>query len=121
MADENKFGDIVSKCWNDEAFKKRFMSDPKSVLAEHGMAVPEGLNVKVVENTDDLMHITLPPKPAKPGELSDAALDQVSGGAGTITTSPTLQRTNYTLITSTIQRATLNQQTSTCGKNCIPW
>jgi len=30
----------------------RFVSDPKGVLAEYGMDVPDGMDVKVVENAD---------------------------------------------------------------------
>ena len=56
-------------CWKDEALKARFMAAPKAVLAEHGMAVPDGLDVKVVENTDNCVHITIPLRPS--GDLSD--------------------------------------------------
>ena len=36
------------------------MSDPKAVLAEYDMPVPDGMDVKVVENADNCVHITMP-------------------------------------------------------------
>jgi hypothetical protein len=53
MTDEtNKMNTLIAACWKDDALKQRFLSDPHAVLAEHGMEVPEGINVNVVENTD---------------------------------------------------------------------
>jgi hypothetical protein len=121
MAEENRFGEIISKCWGDDAFKKRFLTEPKKVLAEYGMDVPDALNVRVVENTDDTMHLTLPARPPKPtgaGELSDNQLDAVSGGAGTaIKVSPTIIRKLNTMNIAT----TAAQSTCSKGKECIPW
>jgi hypothetical protein len=123
MADENRFGEIVSKCWYDAAFKKRFMSEPKKVLAEFGMPVPEGLDVKVVENTNDTMYLTIPPAPSKPkgGELSDNQLDAVSGGVLTSGATVTATRPQYYNITKAIIVATSTGLT-TCstGKECVP-
>ena len=39
------------------------MSGPKAVMAEHGMDVPENIQVKVLENSDTTMHITIPMTP----------------------------------------------------------
>ena len=36
------------------------MTDRKAVLVEHGMPVPDGMAVNVVENTDNTVHITMP-------------------------------------------------------------
>ena len=40
-------------------------ADPKAVLAEHGVTVLDGLDVMVVENGDDCVHM-LPGKPLRP-------------------------------------------------------
>ena len=48
--DTNKMNALIAACWKDDALKERFLSDPHAVLAEHGMDVPEGMNVNVVEN-----------------------------------------------------------------------
>jgi hypothetical protein len=56
------------------------MSDPKAVLAEHGMNVPDGMDVKVVENADNCVHITMPAPPSGHMELSDEELSKAAGG-----------------------------------------
>ena len=41
MADKKnlvKYGEIISKCWEDESYKKRFIEDPESVLTEAGLS-----------------------------------------------------------------------------------
>ena len=80
--EKNKLADLFAACWKDDALKARFMADPASVLKEHGMPVPEGMDVKVVENADNCVHITLPAVPSGKMELSDAELASAAGGAG---------------------------------------
>ena len=76
----NALARLFAACWKDEALKARFLSDPKAVLAEHGLDVPEGIDVKVVENADDCVYITLPAPPAGHGDLSDEELSKAAGG-----------------------------------------
>ena len=53
MADKKqdlvKYGEVVSKCWEDEAYKKRFIEDPEVVLTEAGFVAEEGVTYKVIE------------------------------------------------------------------------
>jgi hypothetical protein len=71
---------IVARAWCDEGLMKRLRSDPRNVLAEHGMTVPEGMEVKVVEGAEvavvdhcgAVRCLTLPVSP--PDELSDEDL-----------------------------------------------
>jgi hypothetical protein len=85
MTDETKkMNTLIAACWKDDALKQRFLSDPHAVLAEHGMDVPEGINVNVVENTDNTVHVTLPAAPEGHADLSDEELANAAGGhAGT--------------------------------------
>ena len=76
----NQLAALFAACWKDEALKARFQSDPKAVLAEHGIDVPDGIDVNVVENTDNTVHITMPAEPSRASDLSDAELASVSGG-----------------------------------------
>ena len=71
---------LFAKCWKDEALKARFMADPKAVLKEHGLDAPDNMDVKVVENTDTTVHITLPAPPAGDNDLSDDELSNAAGG-----------------------------------------
>ena len=78
--EKNALAQLFAACWKDEALKARFMADPKAVLAEYDMSVPEDIDVKVVENADDCVHITLPAPPAGRGDLSDEELSNAAGG-----------------------------------------
>ena len=85
MTDEtNKMNTLIAACWKDDALKQRFLSDPHAVLAEHGMDVPEGVNVNVVENTDTTVYVTLPAAPEGHGDLSDEDLANAAGGGASI-------------------------------------
>ena len=78
---KNQLASLFAACWKDEALKARFMSDPKAVLAEYDMDVPDGMDVKVVENADNCVHITMPADPTGSMELSDEELSNAAGGA----------------------------------------
>ena len=77
---KNALTQLFAACWKDEALKARLMADPKAVLKEHGLDVPDGIDVKVVENADDCVHITLPAPPAGDMDLSDDELSNAAGG-----------------------------------------
>jgi hypothetical protein len=76
----NQLAALFAACWKDEALKQRFMSDPKAVLAEYDMPVPDGMDVKVVENADNTVHITMPAAPDGHHDLSDEELSAAAGG-----------------------------------------
>ena len=78
--ERNKLAELFAACWKDDAVKQRFMSDPKAVLAEYGMDVPDGMAVNVVENTDTTVHITMPAPPSGGMDLSDDELSAAAGG-----------------------------------------
>ena len=82
---KNQLASLFAACWKDEALKARLMADPKAVLAEYDMDVPDGMDVKVVENADNCVHITMPAPPSAPPsgsmELSDEELSNVAGGS----------------------------------------
>ena len=78
---KNALAQLFAACWKDEALKARFMADPKAVLKEHGLDVPDGIDVKVVENTDNTVHITMPAPPSGGMDLSDDELSNAAGGA----------------------------------------
>jgi hypothetical protein len=83
---QKQWGMLVAKAWSDESLKRRLVKDPAAVLDEHGIEVPRGIELRVVEDTDEVCHLVLPPSPA--GDLSDEELtssigfDSFSGGCG---------------------------------------
>ncbi len=64
MADKKqnlvKYGEVVAKCWEDEAYKKRFIEDPEGVLAEAGFVLDEGVTYKVIEQPKLVKYLVLP-------------------------------------------------------------
>ena len=70
-----KWSKVVAEAWADDAFKRRLMKNPSSALKKFGIDVPPDLEFRVVENTDKVRYITLPPKPQ--GDVTS-----LSGGAG---------------------------------------
>jgi hypothetical protein len=47
----HRYARIIARAWADDDFKKRLLSDPESVLAEHEIRVPQGHVVSVVTET----------------------------------------------------------------------
>jgi hypothetical protein len=75
-----KWSQLVAETWIDDTFKERLKKDPVSALKAYGILVPEGIELRVVENTEKVRYITLPPKPAadvtdlRAGDLTAAAV-----------------------------------------------
>jgi Nitrile hydratase, alpha chain len=70
---------LVADAWDDEQLKQRLISDPVTVLRERGIRVPQGLQIRVVEDTDAVEHLVLPGEPPE-DELSYEHLQAVAGG-----------------------------------------
>jgi hypothetical protein len=76
---DERWGQIVAKAWQDGAFKKRLLADAAAVLREHGVDVSPGVQIRVVEDTDQVRYLTLPQQPSDK-ELSEEELAKVAGG-----------------------------------------
>jgi hypothetical protein len=72
MTEDRLWSQVVARAWSDEAFKQRLTADPAAMLAEYGIDLPEGVVVRVVEDTATVRHFVLPPCPAE--ELTDEEL-----------------------------------------------
>lgn len=65
----------------DAEYRKALIEDPRGVISEQfDLALPEGLRLKVVEDTADTVHIALPHHIEPGAELSDLDLEAVGGG-----------------------------------------
>jgi Nitrile hydratase, alpha chain len=73
------YAKAVRKAWTDPEFRAKLLANPRAALADEGAPMPAGVTIKVVENTDAVVHLVLPPRPS--GELSEEALAAVAGGA----------------------------------------
>ena len=79
--------DVFARTMTDPEFKAQFIADPAAVLSAAGVEVPEGLTIKVVENSSTTFHVVLP----DPEAVSDELLAAASGGstAGTASSAGT--------------------------------
>lgn len=78
------YSEIIARSWADKGFAQRLIAHPRDVLAEHGIRIPEDLEVKVMPGQLDvvLRHseqvpVLELPLPNKPAELDQASLDKV--------------------------------------------
>ena len=79
---QNACAKIVARAWADEEFKQRLLSDPRSVLDEHGIDVPKGIEFKVVESTSTSVYLVIPPRPG-PLEVELTDLEERHATYGT--------------------------------------
>ena len=76
-----KWSHVVAQVWADEKLKSRLLDNPAAVLRENGIEVPAGVEIRVVENTDIVHYLVLPPKPLdSASELTPEQIDAVVGG-----------------------------------------
>lgn len=54
------YGRIVSRTWTDETFKQHLLADPTTVLKAEGIQAPEGIELRLVEDSDTVMYVALP-------------------------------------------------------------
>jgi Nitrile hydratase, alpha chain len=66
------------RAMKDKVFKARLVGDPTATLKEAGVDVPDGLAIKVVENTANQMYMVLPD--SSDDQLSDNELERVVAG-----------------------------------------
>jgi hypothetical protein len=75
---------IVQRSMDDEEFRQRLLEDPKGTAdREVGIRLPEGIEVRVVEERTDTIYLVLPSSSlvgGEGGELSDQELEAVAGG-----------------------------------------
>jgi hypothetical protein len=84
---DKAWGQIVARTWQDESFKKRLLADPVPILKQHGINLSASVQVRILEDTAQVRHLTLPQKPSE--DLSDDDLAKVAAG------STNLVGTNY--------------------------
>ena len=77
---DKNYQKIIARAWADAEFAERLSSDPKGVLAEQGIEVPDEFEVKVTHANANELHIIIPPMPEGFEELGDEELEAVSGG-----------------------------------------
>jgi len=65
VSQELAWSQLIARAWTDDEFKQRLQADPRGVLAEHGIDMPEDVEINIMEDTKNVRHIILPPPPAE--------------------------------------------------------
>ena len=60
--------------YKSRAYRSRTVREPRAVLAEFGLVLPEGVTVRVHDSTADMRYIVLPARPAGSDDLDEAEL-----------------------------------------------
>ena len=71
-------GRVIARALADDSFRQKFLSDTVATLKEEGVELPAGLELRVVQNTDNLLFVGLPTTSSR--ELSEEELGDVAGG-----------------------------------------
>lgn len=51
---------VAAQALADDDYRRRLIDDPRSVLTEAGLVVPDTLEVVIHQNRDDVIHLVLP-------------------------------------------------------------
>jgi len=74
---------VVNNAAKHPQYREALLKNPKKVIeTQLNNKLPDGLNVKVIEETGDTIYVRLPYRVTEGAELSDADLEQVAGGKG---------------------------------------
>jgi hypothetical protein len=57
-----QYAHVIARAWKEPAFKQLLISDPHAAWAEEGVTLPAGLRVRVLEDTETVVHFVLPQK-----------------------------------------------------------
>lgn len=74
---------VIEKALKDDAFREQLVSNPKAVIEEDtGLSLPADLEIKVVQESANLMYLVLPPAPAAATPLSGADVANAADCSG---------------------------------------
>ena len=83
-----QWSQVVGQAWADDSFKQRLFANPTATLKEYGVDMPAGLQVKVLEDTEEvpentgtIVHLVLPARPSDEDLLEEELVGGVGGQA----------------------------------------
>jgi hypothetical protein len=68
-----KIQKVIAKAWLDDEYKRKLISNPMETLNEEGLEAPRGVEIRVVESTEKVVYLVLPPRPSD----DEAKLEEV--------------------------------------------
>ncbi len=69
---------VAAQALDDDDYKQRLLADPRSVLTEAGLVIPEGVELIIHENTQDTIHLVLP---VQAGDAQEVEMEEVDVSA----------------------------------------
>ncbi len=75
---EKKWNEVIKKASVDQGFKQQLLKNPGQALKLHGVDVPSGVTVKIVEDSPTTLYLVLPHYSKH--DLSEEQLREVAGG-----------------------------------------
>ncbi len=73
---------ILAKAEEDEQFRAQLLDDPRAAIKDAtGLSVPDGINIRVLEDNATDYHLVLPPAGRN---LSDQEIGGLAGGVSDI-------------------------------------
>ncbi len=106
---------ITDRYYEDADFRETLDSDARAALADMGLQLPEGIEVKVVASTSRQAYVVLPPDPNV--DLDDEALTAVAGGSSSGTAGSAGTVSTLSSFTVTIGCAATAGTVGTAGSN----
>ncbi len=80
--EKNIHTEIITRALRDDNFKKNLKENPVETIKKNfGIEIPEGIDIKIIEDTDILKHIVIPHVHNHPIDIDDRELDLVVGGS----------------------------------------
>jgi hypothetical protein len=104
LLDETTSVEIIARGWNDNMFQQEFLCNPKIIIEEFGIKIPEDLNLQVIKEKQKLLYMTIPlifddleVAALSSDELLDRTLLVSASGSGSLTS-------NYVCCCSTTKK-----------------
>ena len=83
MKDQTLHDQIIERAMKDPAFHQALLQDPRAALAHaFNVHVPEQMTIRVVAEAPNTLTLDFPVAPPAVQELSDADLQNATGGYG---------------------------------------
>jgi hypothetical protein len=68
---ESKMATLIARCWMDAEFRKRFVAEPKAVIAEALLNLAPNAELVILEDTRQKRHLVIPVAPPEGFSMSD--------------------------------------------------
>ena len=80
---QKTLAELVKKSTTDPEFRALALSNPNAAIGKiNPLPIPANYKIRFVDNAGANLTVVLPDPVSASGELSDAELEQVAGGAG---------------------------------------